>query len=93
MEREILLNSVDEFVKVIKDKDISKIAFAEVNEHRPYQVKDEKLELVKLKKVDLLSYKDSVIYKCVVENCDLDELYNDLLSKGFEVNRKSRNLI
>lgn len=93
MGNDIVIEKIEEFVEIVKGKNISKLAFAEVNEHRPYQVKEKELEMQKLKKVDVLAYKDSIIYKCVVVDQDLDGLYNDLLSKGFDVKRQNRNLI
>lgn len=91
MTGEKIFETTDEFTGFLKNAGIEKISFSEVCERRAVQNKD-MLEVVMVKKVDLLAYKNAVIYKCTLVTDDLDELYESLIAQGFEVNRKSRNI-
>jgi len=91
MAGEKIFDTPEEFTAFLKSADIKKISFSEVSERRAVQT-DDLLEVIVVKKVDLLAYKNSVIYKCSLAADDLDELYRDLTDLGFEVNRKSRNI-
>ena len=84
-------DTTDEFTAFLKSTGIEKISFSEVCERRAVQNND-LLEVVVVKKVDLLAYKNAVIYKCALATDELDELYQSLIVQGFEVNRKSRNI-
>ena len=92
MTGEKIYDSLDDFTAFLKKEGIGKIAFAEVCERRAQQTKDDLLEVVVVRKVDLLAYKDAVIFKCAFASDELNELYNSLVEQGFEVNRKSRNI-
>lgn len=81
----------EEFTAFLKSAGIEKISFSEVCERRAVN-NDDLLEVVVVKKVDLLAYKNSVIYKCALTTDGLDELYQSIIAQGFEVNRKSRNI-
>jgi len=91
MANEKIFETADEFTDFLKNAGIEKISFSEVCERRAVQTKD-MLEVVMVKKVDLLAYKNAVIYKCTLITDELDELYESLNTQGFEVNRKSRNI-
>ena len=80
------------FIEECGSRDIKKIAFAETNEKRAEQVEDSVLEVVHVKKCDLLAYREGTIYKCVLRDIDLDETYNLLKEKGFEVEKVDRNI-
>jgi len=92
MAGEKVFDSIDDFTSFLKKEGIGKIAFAEVRERRAQQTREDLLEVVVVRKVDLLAYKDAVIYKCAFATDELDGLYNSLIEQGFEVNRKSRNI-
>ncbi len=92
MQREITVDSIEQFVSLLSENDISKIAFAETNEKRSVQVDPDHVRVVHVVKVDLLAYRDSVLYKCVVEDADLETINEYLVSKGFDVSRKNRNI-
>lgn len=91
MTGEKIFETADKFTDFLKNAGIGKISFSEVCERRAVQNKD-MLEVVMVKKVDLLAYKNAVIYKCSLITDELDELYESLIAQGFEVNRKSRNI-
>lgn len=91
MNGEKIFDTPEEFTAYLKSQGIEKISFSEVCERRAVQ-NDDLLEVVVVKKVDLLAYKNAVIYKCALATDELDELYQSLLAQGFEVNRKSRNI-
>ena len=92
MSQDQIFTSVDEFIKKIKELGITKIAFSEVNERRVEQTNDSQIDVVVFRKVDLLTYKDSVIYKYSERSDDLNPLYERLVGEGFEVKRISKNI-
>jgi len=71
---------------------ISKIAFSEVKERRAEQTKADLLEVVVVREVDVISYKDSVIYKFSDKGEHLEALYEILVEQGFEVKRINKNI-
>ena len=91
--KEHLFEDLDSFVAEMKSLEIDKIAFAQTNERRAQQVTHETLEVVLLRKVELLAYRDAIIYKCVIEDVDLDETHCFLEGEGFEVSRSDRNIV
>jgi len=48
--------------------------------------------VVVYRKVDLLTYKESVIYKYSERSDDLNPLYERLVSEGFDVTRINKNI-
>ncbi len=84
--------TIDEFIKAIKDLGIAKIAFSEVNERRAEQTREDLLEVVVIREVTLKAYKDSVIYRYFQKCENLDDIYNRLVSEGFEVKRINKNI-
>ena len=92
MSKEQIFTSVDEFTQKLKELGINKIAFSEVNERRAEQTTNNQIEVLVFRKVDLLSYRDSVIYKYSERSEDLNPLYERLVSEGFEVKRINKNI-
>lgn len=92
MSDEQIFTSVDDFIKKVKELGITKIAFSEVNERRVEQTTDSQIEVVVFRKVDLLTYKSSVVYKYSERSDDLDPLYEKLVTEGFEVKRINKNI-
>jgi len=80
------------YIADIRKSDIDKIAFAETNEKRAEQVDDSVLEVVHVKKLELLAYREGTIYKCLLADIDLDETYKHLVAEGFAVERVKRNI-
>ena len=92
MSKEIIFDNLYNFIKEVKMNDIRKIAFSEVNEKRTKQMNPDELHVVHVKKADVLAYKSSIVYKCILEDIDLDEVYDLLLEEGFEVTRINKNI-
>ena len=92
MSHEQIFTSVDDFIEKAKDLGITKIAFSEVNERRVEQTTDTQIDVVVFRKVDLLTYKNSVIYKYSERSDDLNPLYERLVSEGFDVKRINKNI-
>lgn len=92
MSDEQIFTSVDDFIKKVKELGITKIAFSEVNERRVEQTTDSQIEVVVFRKVDLLTYKSSVVYKYSERSDDLNPLYEKLVTEGFEVKRINKNI-
>ncbi len=80
------------YIADIRKSGIDKLAFAETNEKRAEQVDDSVLEVVHVKKLELLAYREGTIYKCLLADIDLDETYSHLVAEGFTVERMKRNI-
>lgn len=92
MSGEERFNSLDDFIQAMKKLNITKIAFSEVNERRPEQTQDDLLEVIVVRQVDIMSYKDSVIYKFSDKGDHIESLYGILIEEGFEVKRFNKNI-
>ncbi len=92
MAEEKKYNKIEDFIKEINGLNISKLAFSEINERRAEQTGNDMLEVIVLKKVDILAYSGSTIYKYSETGDRLEELFNLLTEKGFEVKRINRNI-
>ena len=98
MDNEIIYNSLDEFIDSLKKLGINKIAFSEVNERRAVQTREDFIEVIVVREVTVLSYKDSIVhkYRAVETQCVeslLESIYQTLLDKGFDVKRINKNII
>ena len=92
MESEKLFSNIDDFRAELKHKNITKLVFAETKEYRAKQVEEGRLECVMpIVRLELLAYKDAVLYKCSMKDVDLDAVYL-MLTEDFEVTRKNRNI-
>jgi hypothetical protein len=92
MQREIRYDSLEAFLFDLKDLWVNRIAFCETSEKRAAQVEPQLLQVVHVDKVELVAYRDSVIYKCVMRDVDREALYERLVRLGFNVARRSRNI-
>ncbi len=92
MQREITVDSLEQFVSLLMENEISKVAMAEVKEKRSVQVDPDHVQVVQVSKVDLLAYRDSVLYKCVINNPDTGAVSELLRTNGLDVTRSNRNI-
>lgn len=89
---EELFNDINDFIGKMKELGIKKIAIAERKEKTVVQPNVDMLELARIARTELLGYKDSVIYKCVLDNQPYHDLYIKLRENGFETLRRTRNI-
>ncbi|GAB4220709.1 MAG: hypothetical protein Kow00102_09560 [Spirochaetota bacterium] len=92
MQREIKFDSIHEFINALHDVNITKLAFTQINEKRAVEVQPGTLQVVDVVIAEILAYKDATIYKCKIENADLNNLYVLLEDEGFELTKRSRNI-
>lgn len=92
MQREIIFDTLESFLESLRNQSIQKISFSETSEKRAEQVEPGKLQVVHIDRVELIGYKESVLYKCLLKNVDRDSLYDRLTAQGFDVTRRSRNI-
>jgi hypothetical protein len=92
MQREIIYDTLESFLAGLKEQDIRKISFSEISEKRAQQVEPGKLQVVHVDRVELIGYKNSVIYKCALKDVDREDLYSRLTAGGLDVTRRSRNI-
>ena len=93
---EKMFKTLDEFIAAVKEIGVSKIVFAQTNEKRAVQTGENMVEVVQYVTVEILAYKKPMIYKCRFDTgldvAKLDGMYGRLVSAGFDVTRKSRNI-
>jgi hypothetical protein len=93
---EQIFPSLDEFIGTVKELGVTKIVFAETNEKRAVQTGENSVEVLQYITVEVLAYKKPMIYKCRFDTgldaAGLEVLHDRLVSSGFSVTRKSRNI-
>ncbi len=92
MQREVRYDALEAFLLDLKELSVNRVAFCEINEKRSEQVGPHVLQVVHVDKVELIAYRDSVIYKCEMRDVDREALYERLVRLGFSVARRSRNI-
>ncbi len=92
MNSEEKYDDIDDFLKKLKQIGINKVAFAETKEKRAQQIDDNQVGVVRVSKLEILAYKDSIIYKCILDDVDFDVIYNKFIAEGFEKKKTSRNI-
>lgn len=92
MQREIVYDTVESFVAALKEQSITRLSFSETCEKRAEQVGPGRLEVIHVDRVELIGYRDSIIYKCPLKDVDREALYERLVADGFDVTRRSRNI-
>jgi len=92
MAGEVVFSTVEAFIKKLKELGIGKVACAETDEKRPLQTGENVLEVISVRRVELLAYKGATIYKCPLAGVDQKPLYARLESEGFEIIVRSRNI-
>jgi hypothetical protein len=85
-------SNFEDFIAAMKQLNITKLAFSEVNERRVEQTQKDLIEVVVVREVEIKSYKDSVIYKFYDKGDHLESLYETLISEGFQVKRINKNI-
>jgi len=92
MPEEKIFEDLKSYILELNNMGIKKIAFAATDEKRAESVGENKVDVMRVVKADLLAYRDAVIFKCSLSNIDLDAVYEELVSSGFEVKKTNRNI-
>jgi len=91
MSTEKIFSDIDSFRAELKRLAITKVVFADTKERRAEQTSDEKFEIIPYIRLEIIAYKDAVMYKYLARDVDLDAMYA-ALSEDFEVKRVNRNI-
>lgn len=91
-QREILFDSINEYMTALKEAGIDKVALAVVNEKRSIQKDHERVAVEHIYSADALAYKSSAIYRFRAEGGKIDEAELTLAGAGFHVTRRNRNI-
>ncbi len=92
MATEERFSTLEEFMDALDSLNLKKVAFSEVKERRVEQTREDLIEVVVVREVDILSYKNSVIYKFSDKGEHLESLYQILVERGFDVKRINKNI-
>lgn len=90
--REVVFENLETFISGMREMGIGAISFSATLEMRPVQISDTALQVENVNRVELIAYRDSVIYKCLLRDIEHGPLYEKLVSEGFAVTRRSRNI-
>ncbi len=87
-------DNIDEFIGVLLEKGIGKVAFTRIDEKRAVVTGGGMIEVIPCKKLEVLAYKNSVIYGYVDEgDVDFDEVFRRIKERGIEPVKRSRNIL
>ena len=92
MQREIIIDLLEGYIAGLKTAGIGEIVFCVIDEKRPEQTGPDSLEVLHIRRLELLAYRDSTIYKCRLNDPDFDAVHSYLEGMGFEVKKESRNI-
>jgi len=90
---EVIYNSLEEFIDSLKRLSLNKVAFSEVHERRAVQTREDFIEVIVVREVSILSYKDSVVHKFSAKGDIVESIYQTLIDSGFNVKRINKNII
>jgi hypothetical protein len=93
MDNEVVYSSIEEFIDTLKKLGINKIAFSEVNERRAVQTREDFVEVIVVREVNILSYKNSIVHKFSAKGDIVETIYQTLVDSGFDVKRINKNII
>ena len=93
MDNEVIYNSLEEFIDSLKSLNLNKVAFSEVHERRAVQTREDFIEVIVVREVNILSYKDSVVHKFSAKGDIVESIYQTLIDGGFDVKRINKNII
>jgi len=89
----VIYNSLEEFMDALKKLNINKVAFSEVNERRAVQTREDFIEVIVVREVTVLTYKDAVIHKYNAKGDIVESIYQTLSDNGFNIKRINKNII
>ena len=92
IQREIKYDSLETFLSDLRGVSINRIAFCEICENRSVQIEPNVLKVVYKDQVELIAYRDSIIYKCELRDVPRDTLHDTLVGLGYDVSRRNRNI-
>jgi len=92
MDKEIKFNDINKFIEKLKELEITKIAFSEINERRAVTTGKDKLDVLIVKNLILLAYSDSIIYKYEEKDAEHEEIFLQLQNHDFEIKRINKNI-
>ena len=91
MNNEKQFTDIDSFIEIVKGEGINKLAFSYVDETRSVPGNENSVDVIRVEKVDVLAYKGGVIFKYSSSNNN--DTYIRLVDEGFEIEKRSRNII
>jgi hypothetical protein len=93
MQREIIFDKMEEFISELNSRGVKKIAFTTVSEKRAKRTAPGQIGVIHVKKLELLAYKDSIIFKhLMTDEPDFKEIHDFLENLGFEIKKINRNI-
>jgi hypothetical protein len=86
--------NIDEFIRVLLEQGVSKAAFTQIDERRAIEKGRGEIQVVPYRKLEILAYKDSIIYSYVEEgDVDFERAFRKIEERGIEPVKRSRNIL
>jgi hypothetical protein len=85
---------IDDFIGALLELGISRAAFTQIDERRAVEKEGGEIEVVPYRKLEVLAYKDSIIYGYVEEgDVDFERAFRKIEESGVEPVKRSRNIL
>lgn len=88
---ERIFESLDDFLAAVAEAGVRRIVLRHVHEHRPVPGTNY-VPRERYRRIDLLAYRDAVLYKCVVEGAAPADVTGSLAAAGIGVKVVSGNI-
>ncbi len=94
MKPDLKFSNIEDFINALKEHGIHKAAFTLIDEKRAFEKAEREIEVLPLKRLEVLAYKDAVIFRYIQEgDVSFEKAYERLEREGFELVKRSRNIL
>jgi len=92
MAKEIVFENLAHFIETLKREQLHKLIFAQTDEKRSMNINQNEVQVLHVKKAEIIAYKDSTIYKFIAHDATYDSAETELAQAGFTVHKRDRNI-
>ncbi len=85
-------NNIDDYIHEVKKVNIDHVIVATTDEKRSCQIDTDNVQVIDVYKLELLAYKNSIIYKCMISDMSEDEVNSTLHAAGLSTDKRDRNI-
>ncbi len=86
--------NIDEFIGALIEGGVTRAAFTQIDERRAIEKKRGEIQVIPYRKLEVLAYKDSMIYSYVEEgDVDFERAFRKIEERGIEPVKRSRNIL
>lgn len=94
MAKEIVFESLVNFIETLKREQLQRLIFTMIDEKRSsHDITRDEVLVHHVKKAEILAYKESTIFKFIAFDSLCDRAEVELTEAGFELNKRDRNIV